>query len=395
MRILVHDYAGHPFQVQLSRELARRGHEVFHLYAGYNNTPKGNLSINNSDPGRFHLEGIFTKQPLEKYSFIKRWLQELEYGKLLADRIASLRPEVVLSANTPLDSQKKAIKQCQEMDIKFIFWLQDVLGLAAYHLLKTKIPVIGSWIGKYHIKIERRMLCESHRVVLIADEFQSIVEGWGVASDRLCVIPNWAPLDEMPVRPKVNKWSVAQGISEKYCILYTGGLGLKHNPNLLLQLSLHFRDNDRVRIIVISEGPGTDWLETEKERHLLSNLILLGFQPFNRIPEVLASGDVLVAILNPEAGDFSVPSKVLTYLCAERPLLLAVPSNNLAARIVAQNNAGYVVSPSEIEAFINRAETLLKSVNLRMEFASNARAYAEHNFNIQNIGCSFEELISG
>ncbi len=30
MRILVHDYSGHPFQAQLSRELARRGHDVVH-----------------------------------------------------------------------------------------------------------------------------------------------------------------------------------------------------------------------------------------------------------------------------------------------------------------------------------------------------------------------------
>ena len=31
MRILVHDFSGHPFQMQLSRELARRGHDVLHV----------------------------------------------------------------------------------------------------------------------------------------------------------------------------------------------------------------------------------------------------------------------------------------------------------------------------------------------------------------------------
>jgi len=30
MRIGIHDFSGHPFQVQLSRELASRGHEVVH-----------------------------------------------------------------------------------------------------------------------------------------------------------------------------------------------------------------------------------------------------------------------------------------------------------------------------------------------------------------------------
>lgn len=41
MRLLVHDYSGHPHQVQLSRELAKRGHEVLHLYAGFLQTPRG------------------------------------------------------------------------------------------------------------------------------------------------------------------------------------------------------------------------------------------------------------------------------------------------------------------------------------------------------------------
>ena len=40
MRIVVHDYAGHPNQVYLSRELARRGHQVLHLYAGSFETPR-------------------------------------------------------------------------------------------------------------------------------------------------------------------------------------------------------------------------------------------------------------------------------------------------------------------------------------------------------------------
>ena len=44
MRIIVHDYAGHPFEVQLSRELAARGHDVLHLYCGSTHTPRGDLA---------------------------------------------------------------------------------------------------------------------------------------------------------------------------------------------------------------------------------------------------------------------------------------------------------------------------------------------------------------
>ena len=41
MKILLHDYAGYAFHVQLGRHLARRGHQLCYLYAGSNPAPNG------------------------------------------------------------------------------------------------------------------------------------------------------------------------------------------------------------------------------------------------------------------------------------------------------------------------------------------------------------------
>lgn len=66
--------------------------------------------------------------------------------------------------------------------------------------------------------------------------------------------------------------------------------------------------------------------------------MLFPFQPFEQIPQVQAAANVLIAILELDAGVFAVPSKVFTYLCAKRPLILADPLENLAARIVRDND---------------------------------------------------------
>ena len=97
-------------------------------------------------------------------------------------------------------------------------------------------------------------------------------------------------------------------------------------------------------MLVVSEGPGADWLAEHASPD--DALRLLPYQPYERLPEVLASADVLVAVLEPDAGAFSVPSKVLTYLCAGRPLLGALPADNLAARVVTQSGGGIVVPPA-------------------------------------------------
>ena len=51
MRLNIHDYSGHPFQVQLSRDLAARGHDVLHGYSTQYVTGHGNLG-RPGDPGR-------------------------------------------------------------------------------------------------------------------------------------------------------------------------------------------------------------------------------------------------------------------------------------------------------------------------------------------------------
>ena len=63
-------------------------------------------------------------------------------------------------------------------------------------------------------------------------------------------------------------------------------------------------------------------------------------QPFDAYPDVLATADVLIAFVEVDAGAFSLPSKVLSYLCAERAIVLSVPKKNLASRIVVKSGAG-------------------------------------------------------
>jgi len=111
------------------------------------------------------------------------------------------------------------------------------------------------------------------------------------------------------------------------------------------------------------------------------------------LPEVLASADVLVAVLEPDAGAFSVPSKVLTYLCAGRPVLAALPSDNLAARVVARSGAGIVVPPRDPRALVAAAEELLGDPGRRAELGGAARSYAETAFDLDGIADRFEEVL--
>lgn len=393
-RILVHDYAGHPFQVQLSRELARRGHRVLHLHSTSLQTPKGRIEPRADDPPEFEVDGITLDAPFRKYDFLVRRRQEKGYGRLLAARVDAWRPTVVVAANTPLDILAILQDRCSARSVGFVFWAQDLYGVAIDRILSRRLPILGHLVGHHYVRLERQLARHSHAVVLVTEDFLPIFRGWDVPESRLWVIENWAPLDEIQPKRRDNDWAKQRDLVGKFCMLYSGTLGLKHNPDLLIKLAVHFRERSEVRVVVVSEGLGADWLRQRKKGLRLDNLSLFPYQPYERLPDVLATGDVLLAILEPDAGIFSVPSKVLTCLCVGRPVLAAFPPENLAARILSRHQTGLVVHPSDVEGFLNAAEELLNDGSLREKLAENALTYASEHFDIDKIGTRFEGVIS-
>jgi glycosyltransferase involved in cell wall biosynthesis len=393
MRIIVHDYAGHPFEVQLSRELASRGHHVLHLYCESTLTPRGALRRTSADPRTFDINGIGLSETIPKTSFLRRFKLESEYAHKLIAVSEQFQPDVIISANTPSIPQYRLARWCKQRKVRLVSWVQDIYGLAAYRLLSKKLPLIGHAVGQYFIHLDKWSARKSAALVVISEDFRKVFRGWGIDKSRIHVIHNWAPLDEMPQRPRENDWSQAQKLRPGLRFVYAGTLAMKHNPALLLELARTLEQPARGELIVVSEGPGAEWLAAKAAEQKINSVRILGFQPFEALPDVLGSADVLVAILEAGAGVFSVPSKVLSYFCAGRAVLLAVPKENLAAKIVIESHAGLVVEPDEISAFCSAARRLIEGPQLREKSGLAARQYAEKNFDIRRIGKEFEAIV--
>ncbi len=126
---------------------------------------------------------------------------------MLANRVSLFHPDVVISGNTPLDSQFYALRRCIKENIKFLFWLQDMEGVATYRILKEKLPLMGALVGKYYINLEKNLLEKSDGIIAITEDFVPLLVGYGIAKQKIAVIPNWATLENLHVGPKNNPWS--------------------------------------------------------------------------------------------------------------------------------------------------------------------------------------------
>lgn len=394
MRILINDFCGHAFPLEMSRELARRGHTVLHAYFADNtSTPKGHTQVRKGDPKGLMIEGLHISRGFSKHSLLTRRQADIEYGKVSALRVEQFRPDVVVSANMPLDAQAILQRSARRYNARFIFWLQDVYCLAARFVLQRKARLLAWAGGAYFEWLEKKLLRKSDAIICISPGFAEILKGWGIEGPNVHVMENWAPLDEVQPQPKKNSWALEQGVADKFCFMYSGTLGMKHRPELLLELAKYLESRKSAKLVVVAGGAGADWLAEKAKEVSPEVLELLPFQPYERVAEVLASANVLITLLDSEAGAFAVPSKTLAYLCAGRALIIAAPNTNEAARAVERAKAGIVVSPDNTKGFVEAAERLLNDQTFCAESGKNGRAYAERMFAIGTIADKFLSVL--
>lgn len=391
MRVLVSDYSGHPFQVQLSRELARRGHEVMHTYSAGFQTPKGNLVVTKDDPAGFAIQPVRNSKPFAKSSFFTRRSQEIEIGHELAQLCASYQPDIVVSSNAPLDTQRIFQKAVKGQGAKFVFWLQDIYSEAIGRVVPRRFPIIGQVIAAWYKHLEFRMLRDSDHVVAITSDFLSTVNAEGVRAGAVSVIENWAPLNELPRHSRDNEWAQEHMPGDALRIVYSGTLGYKHNPELLKDLA---RNIPEAHIHVFSEGEVAERLKASATTESLLNFSVHSWVSFSDLPLMLSGADMFVAVIEPEAGIYSVPSKVLTYLGIGRPVLASVPLENLAARLIQDNHAGFVSPPGEERELIDKAKKLAADATLRKLMGDNGREYAIRTFDVEAVADRFVTIFA-
>jgi glycosyltransferase involved in cell wall biosynthesis len=332
---------------------------------------------------------------LKRESLFQRRKWTCAYGAALAAEIRRYEPEFVVSANTPLDAQRAARSAAVAVGAKFVYWLQDILSMATRAILSKRSRLLGALAGWYYERTERALLCRSDQVIVITPDFYDITDRWGVPRERVHLLPNWCPLDDIPVLSRDNAWAASRDLTDKVCVMYSGQLGMKHNPMVLGRLAQSLQAVPGARLVIVAEGPGTDKLRELVKTLGLDNVLLLPFNTYEDLPLSLATADILVAILDDQGGAYCVPSKVLTYLCAGRPIVLSVKEDNLAGRIIHENHAGLVVRSGDSESLIKAVEQLVNDPSLRHSMGQRGRAYAESHFEIERITDRFESILLG
>ncbi len=268
----------------------------------------------------------------------------------------------------------------------FVFNVQDVYPDVAAELGVLKE---GRLLGAIR-RLERYCYERSDAVTVLSEELQDNVRGKTSAPGKVRVIPNFVDTTAIAPLGSDNGYRREFGLEGKTVVMYAGNVGLSQSLEIVLEAAGALAHEEDVVFVVNGQGARRE--ELEKQARGLGNVRFVDMQPVDRLPEVLASGDIHLVPLKKGLARSSVPSKTYSILAAARPLIASVDRGTEVARLVERSGAGVAVPPEDAEALTKAIRQLLESPEERARMGEAGRHFVEAWASPAAVAQAYEDL---
>ena len=269
---------------------------------------------------------------------------------------------------------------------RLLFNIQDVFPDAAVRtgaITNRRIIAVASWL-------ERVSYHRADAVTVLSDDLRDNVAAKirPAVRERVHVIPNFVDTDRIAPGDRMTSYRAELGFDDRPVVLYAGNVGFSQSLDLIVEAARRCPD-----LGFVVNGDGAARGELERRAADVPNLRFAGYQPIERLGEVLATGDIHVVPLRTGLGDVSVPSKTYSSLAAGRPVVASIDAGTEIPRLLEAAGAGLSVPPDDPDAFTAAIRELADDVDRRSRLGSSGRAWVVEHASPAAIGDAYDQLI--
>jgi colanic acid biosynthesis glycosyl transferase WcaI len=340
--------------------------------------------------------------PRQPGAAIQRIMMEGSFSLLAAVILAATlltrrgRPDIIVYVGAQPAIAMLARLIAQLIRVPYVVNINDLAAQAA-----SDVGILGSgFIRRALERFEYAAYARAAGATVLCKSFSEALRNNGYPVNRIRLIRSPVDLNQVRPVPQQRHFRTRLGIPDNaFVLLFSGSMGLKQGLSNVIKAA-H-------RLITLGLMPGTicwvlvgdgetrdSLVRSVREHRLEQQVVLLPFQPENALSEMYAAADVLLLNQIGAVKDTVVPSKLLTYMAAGRPVLAAVNRSSQGAEILRQANGGIIVKPDDPDALVSGAEALLKAPKAALEaMATRNRLYAEQHFDQHKILAAHEQFI--
>lgn len=264
------------------------------------------------------------------------------------------RPKAIISMSPPLTLGLTGWLASRIRFCPSVFNIQDVFPDAAVEtgaITNARIIAAARWL-------ERVSYHRSDVVVVLSDDLKKNVVAKVAPrhAHKITVIPNFVDADRIRPMNRMTAYRAELGIGDETVVMYAGNVGYSQSLEMLIDAARHM---PHVTFVINGDGSARSDLETQAAS--VPNVKFAGYQPRDRVSEVLASGDIHVVPLRTGLGAVSVPSKTYSILAAARPVVAAIDEGTEVTRILSASGAGISVAPDSSQEFSDAIASLVNN----------------------------------
>ena len=358
------------------------------------------------------IEGALGKQPLQKrflglfyvsdFNGIKVFHIPLKKHKSTLLRMLSFiywhkmsfivglflkRPDVILTPSPPLTSGLLAILLAKLKGAKTIYNVQEI-----YPDLLINLGHLKNTFAIYFLKrLERFVYNSSNAVTTIDKQFYTIITPRIKQKSSLHIIPNFVDTDLYVTESSTNLPEEFLGEPGYVNMLYAGNIGLAQEWDLVLNVAKEIRD-ESITIWIIGEGVKKEYVNSQIEKHNLSNIKLLPYQDRKYMPSINLFADFHFIAMDKSMENEGFPSKVYSIMASGRPIAVVSSENTPITSFLSETGTSLLVTDHSLSGFKDAVLKLAGDQDLRISLGANGRKIIEESYTKERVIDQYTDL---
>ncbi|MBI2814090.1 MAG: glycosyltransferase family 4 protein [Opitutae bacterium] len=365
----------------LAEGLAARGREVHVIAAGEGPARHNGVTIHRSGGSGQH-GGLLSRAV--NYGRYRRAAQ-----RQLA---ALLHPgDVVVAMTDPPMLGTAIMAVAAARGAKVIHWIQDI-----YPEIVT--AHFGAWLAPplWPLRARRdRAWQAAARCVTLGEDMAQMAAASGVPSERVTVVPNWAPRELHVPAPAeaVAARRAGWDVTGKFVVAYSGNLGRVHEFTAVLDAAEKLQSQRDIVFLFIGAGARFEQVRHAAKSRGLDNVRLLPPVPREHLASALAAADAHLVTLKPDFARLVYPSKLAGVLAAGRPGLFVGPVDGEIARLLVKEDCGAAFAATDGAGLAATVARWQADPPLCQHLGRQARAAYEGHFTFEAALAHWEEIL--
>jgi len=211
--------------------------------------------------------------------------------------------------------------------------------------------------------VDRGIARRSRALIVLSERWAGLYQnGRGVPATRISVIPNW--FEGGAIDPSVGRapGRALLGIPEDAFVLaYGGNVGVAAGVETVIEAFSLLKEKRNLYLVIAGEGSRLEACRERAKQIDPKRILFRSPWPQEETSLILGSADILVLPTQGRQSLASVPSKLVAYMLAERPVLALAEEESDLAEVIRRAGCGWVVPPDQPQRLADRIREVIRS----------------------------------